>query len=123
MEQSTKNCPQCGGRLLGGTTNCLHCGALVAPGKSPSASDSGSGISVTTIIVVLAVVLGGGLLFLFGAGGSKAVDVVRDPVSFDGANVTATSCVSEDDRASIDEMLSAGWEEIEGKNEMRCFRN
>lgn len=123
MEPSTKNCPQCGGRLISGATNCLHCGALVAPGKSPAASDSGSGLSVTTIIVVLVVVLGGGMLLFFGTGSSKVVDAVRDPVSFEGANVTATSCVSKDDRARIDEMLAAGWEEIEGKDEMRCFRN
>lgn len=63
------------------------------------------------------------MLLFFGTGSSKVVDAVRDPVSFDGPNVTATSCVSADDRASIDEMLAAGWEEIEGKSGMRCFRN
>lgn len=108
---------------MSGSTNCLHCGALVAPGKATAASDSGSGLSVTTIIVVLVVVLGGGMLLFFGTGSSKVVDAVRDPVSFEGANVTTTSCVSKDDRARIDEMLTAGWEEIAPKDGMRCFRN
>lgn len=119
--EASNACPQCRGRLLAGAKNCLHCGALVAPGKSEAAGEGGSGVSMVTVGVIAVVGIVGAMILIFGAGASKTVDAVREPITFDGANVTSTVCTSSDEQ--IAELEAAGWKEIEAKDGARCFRD
>lgn len=111
MESTQFACPHCQGRLVRGSTSCLHCGAdVVAP------PDETGGVlrSFMVRVLVVLVLLGGLSVFLM----PMLVGEEEEP------EVVEPRCFSASDPASMQELMrlrSSGWREAPPRGEERCL--
>lgn len=119
----SNSCPHCGGRLVSGAKNCLHCGALVEPGRSAAAAEaSGAANNFMVIGVLIIVVLGGISVVLIGTSADKAAEVMSKPVNFDG-KTSSKICIPADSEDGVADLEAQGWSEVHAPAGTRCFQN
>lgn len=118
-------CHKCGGRLLRGRSNCLHCGAPVPGGASKQDGASGGSNMVLIVAVLFLVFVIGAFVLLskMDDGPKLGEEIVVEGSTGGGGDSISVSmrCVSESDTDEINKLLDEGYREEEAQGGQRCF--
>ena len=128
QQNDHSTCPHCGQRVIKNADKCLHCGKYVKAGQSSSGGSSGDGISMSTILVIAIVVLGGGCFISMGSCGNSCLNFMQGgasqgAVEFNEQSTgTSTVCLQGTQTQRISQLQADGYREIQGQNGLRCFQ-